>query len=227
MKPITVYNQKGEKTGTLKLSEVVFGAKDSPGLIIQAVVRYLANKRQSNAKAKTKAEVSGGGRKPHKQKGTGRARAGSIRSPLWRGGGITFGPTGEENYKIKMSKVMRRQALLSALSNKLVANEIILIDKIVLEKIQTKQIEVLLNKLKAKEGTYLFVLPKIEPKVFLSLRNLPYVKTVLVEALNIFDVMKYDYLILTKDSVKRIEEFYGKKPRIKPPSVKINSKVKK
>jgi len=169
----------------------------------------MINDRRFCAKTKTRAEVRGGGRKPWRQKGTGRARVGSIRSPIWKGGGVVFGPTPKES-KIKMSKKMRRKALFSALSNKLKTNKLILLDKIQIDHIKTKTAEKILNKLPIKEGKILLVLPKFNPKVVLSFRNLPYLKTVEVGSLNIVDVLEYDYLILLQDALLDFESKYLK-----------------
>jgi len=206
MTKLTIYNQKGESVGEIGLNPAVFDVPDKPDLVHRAVVYQMAAERQFNADAKTRSEVRGGGRKPWRQKGTGRARAGSIRSPLWRGGGVVFGPQAGKKTSIKMPKKMRRLALLSALSNKLRTNGIILLDKIEFKKIKTKLVEEMLHKLPIKEGTILMLLPHLDPKIELSCRNLPYLKTQLTDSLNIIDILKYDYLLLTKDALKKIEE---------------------
>jgi large subunit ribosomal protein L4 len=210
MSQITVYNQKGEKVGTTALDPTIFSVPERPDLIHQAVVYQMAAERRPYASTKTRAEVRGGGKKPWRQKGTGRARAGSIRSPIWRGGGIVFGPTKERNFKKKMPKKMRNLALFSALSNKLKANQIILLDKLEFKNIKTKQVEEMLNKLPIKEGTILLVLPKLEPKIMLSCHNLTYLKVITVPFLNVVDVLKYDWLLFTKDALKQIGEIYLK-----------------
>uniref|UniRef100_A0A7V3J9R5 Large ribosomal subunit protein uL4 n=1 Tax=candidate division CPR3 bacterium TaxID=2268181 RepID=A0A7V3J9R5_UNCC3 len=206
MPKLTIYNQKGEVVGKINLNPAVFDVPDKPDLVHRAVVYQMAVERQFNADTKTRGEVRGGGRKPWRQKGTGRARAGSIRSPLWRGGGVVFGPQAGKKTSIKMPKKMRRLALLSALSNKLRTNGIVLLDKIELKKIKTKLVEEMLNKLPIKEGTVLMLLPRLDPKIELSCRNLPYLKTQLTDSLSIIDILKYDYLLLTKDAIKKIEE---------------------
>jgi len=214
MPKLTIYNQKGESVGKIGLNPAVFGVPDKPDLVHRAVVYQMAVERQFNADTKTRSEVRGGGRKPWRQKGTGRARAGSIRSPLWRGGGVVFGPQAGKKVSIKMSKKMRRLALLSALSNKLRTNGIILLDKIEFKKIKTKLVEEMLHKLPIKEGTILMLLPRLDPKIELSCKNLPYLKTQLTDSLSIIDILKYDYLLLTKDALKKIEERFLDLPQV-------------
>lgn len=208
MKEIAVYNQKGEKIGQTDLNPAIFGVEERPDLVHQAVVYQLAAERQQTAVTKTRAEVRGGGKKPWRQKGTGRARAGSIRSPLWRGGGVVFGPRPGRNYQKKMPKKMLRLALFSALSNKLNTNGIILLDKLEFKEAKTKLVEKMLNKLPIKEGKILLILSKLDPKVELSCRNLPYIETQLANSLNIRDILKSDYLILTKEALAVIEKTY-------------------
>jgi len=203
---LTVYNQKGEAIDKISLNPAVFGVPEKPDLVHRAVVYQMSVERQFNADTKTRSEVRGGGRKPWRQKGTGRARAGSIRSPIWRGGGVVFGPRTEKGKAKKMSKKMRTMALLSALSNKFKMNGIVLLDKIEFNKIRTKLVEEILHRLPIKEGTILMLLPHFDSKLELSCRNLPYIKTQLVNSFNIIDVLKYDYLLLTKDALKKIEE---------------------
>lgn len=205
---IAVYNQKGEKVGMASLNPAIFALPEKPDLIKQAVLYQMAGKREPIASTKTRGEVRGGGRKPWRQKGTGRARAGSIRSPIWRGGGVVFGPRKERNFKKEMPKKMRRLALFSALSNKLKEGKIILLDKLEFKEIKTKQVEEMLNKLPIKEGTILLATEKLDPKVELSCSNLPYLKTLSPKSLNLIDLLKYDWLILTKEALKKIEETY-------------------
>ncbi|MCX6806802.1 MAG: 50S ribosomal protein L4 [Candidatus Berkelbacteria bacterium] len=199
---ITVYDQKGEKVGTNTLNPAVFDVSQKPALVQQLVVCELSNSREAKAKVKTRGEVRGGGRKPWRQKGTGKARAGSTRSPIWRSGGITFGPTGKENYTKKMLPKMRKLAINSILSQKIKENRIILLDKIEFKNISTKQVEEMFSKLPIKEGTILMLYSKLEPRVELSARNLPYVKTLSLSAINGFDLLKYDYIVLTLDTLK-------------------------
>lgn len=208
MTKATIYNQNGSKVEQVNLNPAIFAVPEKIDLIHQAVLYQQAALRQPSASTKTKAEVRGGGRKPWRQKGTGRARAGSIRSPIWRGGGIVFGPRKDRTFKKEMPKKMRRLALFSALSNKLKTNKLILLDKLEFKNIKTKQVEEMLNKLPIKEGTVLLVLPELDPKVELSTHNLPYMKTLLFNSLNILDIITYDWLILTKEALKKIEETY-------------------
>jgi len=204
MKQIIVYNQKGEKVGKMTLDPKVFDVEENDDLISRAAIFSLANKRTISAKTKTRAEVRGGGRKPWKQKGTGRARAGTIRSPLWRGGGVTFGPTGKENYQKNLSPRIRKNAILSALSNKARAEEIIVLDKIDFKNIKTKQVEEMLNKLPTKEGTFLYIYDKLNPKTYFSMRNLPYLKCLSTNSLNILDILEYKWLLLEKETIKKL-----------------------
>lgn len=210
MPKIDVYNQKGEKVANLKLNPAIFAVKERPDIVHQAVLYQLALKRAPIANTKTRSEVRGGGRKPWRQKGTGRARAGSIRSPLWKGGGVVFGPTSERNFKKKMPKKMKRLAIFSVLSNKVKSNKLLLLDKIEFKEIKTKLAEEMLSKLPIKEGTILFVLSKMEPKFLLSANNLPYLKVISVSNLNVIDLLKYDFLIFTVDAIKKLEERYIK-----------------
>ena len=205
---ISVYTQKGEKKTTILLNPKLFDININQNLFHQVVTSELSNKRLAIASTKTRAEVRGGGRKPWKQKGTGRARVGSIRSPLWRGGGITFGPLSNRNFKKQISSKMRRLVVLASLSNKFKLDKLILLDKIEFNKIKTKEVEKIFTKLPIKEGTILVVLPEIEPKFVLSASNLPYLKTVSVNSLNLLDILKYDFLVLTKESLKLIEKKY-------------------
>ena len=208
---VDVYNQKGEKTAKMELNPAIFGVTKYDHLINQAAIFQMANERRATAKTKTKGEVRGGGRKPWRQKGTGRARAGSSRSPIWKGGGVTFGPTGNENYKKKMPKKMRQFALFATLSNKVRANEVIVLDKIEFKNIKTKQVNEMLNLLPAKEGTFLYVYSIAKPKILLSMKNLPYLTALSVSALNIVDILKYKFLLIEKETIKKIEEIYQKK----------------
>jgi len=192
----------------IELSDSIFGVEPNDHAIYLSVKSYLANQRQGTSKSKERGEVRGGGKKPWKQKGTGRARVGSIRSPLWRGGGITFGPLSNRNFKKQISSKMRRLVVLASLSNKFKLDKLILLDKIEFNKIKTKEVEKIFTKLPIKEGTILVVLPEIEPKFVLSASNLPYLKTVSVNSLNLLDILKYDFLVLTKESLKLIEKKY-------------------
>lgn len=210
MPKITIYNQKGEKKGAITLNPKIFEISERPSLIHRVVISKQANARKPIASVKTRSEVSGGGKKPWKQKGTGRARAGSIRSPLWRGGGVIFGPSASRNFKKQIPQKMVQKAMISALSIKFKSGKIIMLDKIDFEKIATSQVEKMLAKLPIKEGTILLVLPKLDPKIILSCSNLPYFKVSVVSALNLLDLLKYDYLILTKEATGLVEKMYLK-----------------
>lgn len=225
---IKKYNQEAEETGEQKLSSAVFGVKIKPELVHQAVVAQQANSRQILAHAKGRSEVRGGGKKPWKQKGTGRARAGSSRSPIWIGGGVTFGPTKERNFSLKINKKMKRSALLMCLSDKVKENRLILLDKIELDKIKTKKMNEILKKfenkfarkieskekkdgakkVKKENFSALLALGDKSENIIKSARNLQKVGTVRSDGLNIVDILKYKYLITTVDSVKKIEKIY-------------------
>lgn len=205
---ISTYNQQGEETEKIKLSPKIFGIKVKPELIHWVVTMMRANLRQSLAHTKTRGEVRGGGRKPWRQKGTGRARAGSIRSPLWRGGGVIFGPRKERNYKKKINKKIKRLALKMVLSDKAADNKIIILDQLVAVKIKTKEMKKIFEKLIVKKEKTVVVLEKQDSKTVLSLRNIPYLKTTLANNLNLLDLLKYRYLLMTKGALKEIEKTY-------------------
>lgn len=207
---IEVYNQVGEKIGTTRLSAKIFGIKPKPELIHQVVVAMQANLRKPLAHTKTRGEVRGGGRKPWRQKGTGRARAGSIRSPIWRGGGIVFGPRKERSYKKKINRKVRKLALKMVLSDKFSNKKIIVLDKLELPEIKTKKIEEIFKKLPNKKEKTLLALEKKDEKIFLSSRNVPYLKPTLANNLNLLDLLDYQYFLTTKSSIKKLEETYGK-----------------
>jgi large subunit ribosomal protein L4 len=185
------------------LNEAIFGAKTRPHLLHQAVVMQLANRRAGSAATKTKGFVSGGGKKPWRQKGTGRARAGSIRSPIWVGGGTTFGPH-PRDYSYRMPRTARREALLSALSLKNREGKIIVVDKFELDEIKTKLMVKALAELKVDSA--LVVIPQSDVKIERSARNLPKIKVLRVEGLNVYDLLRYEHLILTEGALKRLEE---------------------
>jgi large subunit ribosomal protein L4 len=185
------------------LNEAIFGAKTRPHLLHQAVVMQLANRRAGSAATKTKGFVSGGGKKPWRQKGTGRARAGSIRSPIWVGGGTTFGPR-PRDYSYRMPRTARREALLSALSLKNRDGKIIVVDKFELDEAKTKVMVKALAELKVDNA--LIVIPQSDVKIERSARNLPKVKVLRVEGLNVYDLMRYEHLILTEGALKLLEE---------------------
>jgi large subunit ribosomal protein L4 len=185
------------------LNEAIFGAKPRTHLLHQAVVMQLANRRTGSAATKSKGFVSGGGKKPWRQKGTGRARAGSIRSPIWVGGGTVFGPQ-PRDYSYRMPRTARREALLSALSLKKRENKVIVVDKFELEQAKTKLMVQALAELKVASA--LLVIPQADAKIERSARNLPKVKVLRVEGLNVYDLLRYEHLILTGDSLKILQE---------------------
>ena len=207
MPKVALFNIQGEQVGEVELSDNVFGAVIRPDIMHRAVVSYLANQRQGTASTLTRSEVAGGGRKPWRQKGTGRARHGSIRSPIWRKGGITFGPK-PRSFKTAMPKKLKRFALKSALSAKVEAEKLILLDDLSMEAPKTKEIISILNNLKA-DNKSLIVLASKEENVEKSARNLPGVKTTLVTMLNVYDILNHDNLIITKEAAERLEEVYA------------------
>ena len=206
MAKVTVYNMKGSEVGSLELNDAVFGVDVNEHLVHMAVVQQLANNRQGTQKAKTRAEVSGGGRKPWRQKGTGRARQGSTRSPQWTHGGVVFAPT-PRDYTFKLNKKEKRAALKSALTAKVNDQKFIVLDELKLNEIKTKNFQEVLNNLKV-EGA-LVVLNENDQNVVLSARNIPAVKTTQINSLNVFDVLKYQNVIATKAAVASIEEVYA------------------
>ncbi len=206
MANVAVYNMEGNEVGSMELSDAVFGAKISEHLVHMAVVQYLANKRQGTQKAKTRAEVRGGGRKPWKQKGTGHARQGSIRAPQWKGGGVVFAPT-PRDYSFKMNKKEKRAALKSVLTSKVNDSKFIVLDELKLDEIKTKRFVEILNNLKVQKA--LVVLNDTDQNVILSARNVPKVKTAQTNTINVYDILKYDTVVITKDAVATIEEVYA------------------
>jgi len=209
MVKVKLYNMEGKVLGEEKLEPSIFNVVVKPGLIQQAVRTIQANSRLGLAHTKIRSEVRGGGRKPWRQKGTGRARVGSIRSPLWRGGGIIFGPRNNRNYSLKMNKKARRKALFMTLSDKVKNKKIILLDKLEINKIKTKAFLKILSKLPV-EKTILTILPKNDKNIIYSVRNLPYVKTILADSLNVIDILAHEYLIMPRDSLKVISKTYLK-----------------
>lgn len=206
MANVSVCNMEGNEVGTIELNDAVFGVKVNEHLVHQAVVRHLANKRQGTQKAKTRSEVRGGGRKPWRQKGTGHARQGSIRAPQWTGGGVVFAPT-PRDYSKKMNKKEKRAALKSALSSRVEADKLIVLDTLRLDEIKTKEMVRVLNNLKVNKA--LVVMPEVDENVMLSARNIPDVATIDARMLNVYDIMKYSTVILTKDAVASIEEVFA------------------
>lgn len=206
MANVSVYNIEGKEVGTIELNDAVFNVEINEHLVHLAVVNQLANKRQGTQKAKTRSEVSGGGRKPWRQKGTGHARQGSTRAPQWTGGGIVFAPT-PRDYSYKINKKERKAALKSAFTSKLQNNKLIILDDIKFDEIKTKKMQAVLDNLKVSKA--LIVLNENDQNVVLSARNIENVQTALTNTINVYDVMKYNTLILTKAAVATIEEVYA------------------
>ncbi len=206
MANVSVYNMEGKEVGKIDLSDAVFGVKVNEHLVHMAVVQHLANKRQGTQKAKTRSEVSGGGRKPWRQKGTGHARQGSTRSPQWKGGGVVFAPV-PRDYSFKLNKKEKRAALKSALTSKVMDEKIVVVDELKFEEIKTKNFKTVMDNLKVENG--LVVLAENDQNVILSARNLPAVETTSIGTLNVYDVMKAGKVVLTKDAVSKIEEVYA------------------
>ena len=207
MPKIDVYNIEGKKVSTLDLNEAVFGIKPNEKIVHSVLVNYLANQRQGTSNTKTRAEVAGGGRKPWKQKGTGRARQGSIRAPQWFKGGIALGPK-PRDYRYTINKKERRLAIKSVLSSKVLEENLVVVDKIDLKEIKTKNMVKALDALKV-EGKTLIVLPEKNENVQKSARNIEGVKTSLVNTINVYDLLKYNKLVITLDTIKKLEEVYA------------------
>ena len=206
MATVSVVNMEGKEVGTIDLSDAVFGAKINEHLVHLAVVQQLANNRQGTQKAKTRSEVSGGGRKPWRQKGTGHARQGSTRAPQWTGGGVVFAPV-PRDYSFKMNKKEKRIALLSALSSKVADSKIVVLDEFNLDEIKTKKFVEVLNNLKVSKA--LVVLEGENKNVVLSGRNVNGAKVSNTNEINTYDVLKYDTLVVTKAAVEKLEEVYA------------------
>ena len=206
MANVSVYNIEGKEVGSLELNDEVFGVEINEHLVHMAVVSQLANNRQGTQSAKTRAEVSGGGRKPWKQKGTGHARQGSTRSPQWTGGGVVFAPK-PRDYSFKMNRKEKRIALLSALTSRALEKKIVVLDNISFDEIKTKAFASVLTNLKLNKA--LVVLNDNDKNVILSARNIPTVKVSLTNTINVYDILKYDTLIVTKAAVATIEEVYA------------------
>ncbi len=206
MAKVDLLNIKGEKVGDLELNDNVFAVEVNEVVVHQALVNYLANQRQGTQSTKTRAEVRGGGRKPWKQKGTGRARQGSIRAPQWIKGGIALGPK-PRSYKYSIPKKVRQLAIRSVLTAKLQEKAIVVVDKLELSEVKTKNMVNVLNALNVKRG--LVMLSEKNLNVQASTRNIESVKTTLVNTINVYDLLKYDTLVLTQDAVKKIEEVYA------------------
>lgn len=207
MPKVDVYNMQGKKVSDVELSEAVFGIEPNENIVHSALVNYLANQRQGTQSTKTRAEVSGGGRKPWRQKGTGRARQGSIRAPQWIKGGIALGPK-PRSYKYTVNKKEKRLAIKSVLSSKVIEKELTVVDKLELKEIKTKSMVKALTALKV-EGKTLIIVPEKNTNVVMSARNIEGVKTITANNINVFDLLKYNNLILPVDTVKKLEEVYA------------------
>ena len=206
MANVSVYNMEGKEVGKIDLNDAVFGVEVNEHLVHMAVVQQLANKRQGTQKAKTRSEVSGGGRKPWRQKGTGHARQGSIRAPQWKGGGVVFAPV-PRDYSFKMNKKEKRLALKSALTSRVQENKLIVVDELKFDEIKTKNFKTVMDNLKVSKA--LVVLGEEDKNTILSARNLPKINTAYAASINVYDIMKGDTLILTRDAVAKIEEVYA------------------
>jgi len=206
MANVSVYNMQGSEVGRIDLNDAVFGVEVNENLVHEAVVAHLANMRQGTQKAKTRSEVSGGGKKPWRQKGTGHARQGSTRSPQWKGGGVVFAPV-PRDYSVSMNKKEKRAALKSALTSRVQADKLIVLDELKFEAVKTKEFAKVLDALKVEKA--LVVLDSMDQNTILSARNIPSVKTTQVGTLNTYDVMKYDTVVVTKKAVSDIEEVYA------------------
>ena len=206
MANVSVFNMEGKEVGTIELNDAVFGVEVNEHLVHMAVVQQLANNRQGTQKAKTRSEVSGGGRKPWRQKGTGHARQGSTRSPQWTGGGVVFAPV-PRDYSFKLNKKEKRAALKSALTDKVQKNSLIVVDELKFDEIKTKSFANVMSNLKVEKG--LVVIAENDANVVLSARNLADVDTTLVNTINTYDIMKAKTVVLTKDAVAKIEEVYA------------------
>ncbi len=212
---VKVYNQKGEEVGTTVLPKEVFEREINPDLIHQVVVCMMANQRHPWAHTKDRGEVSGGGKKPWRQKGTGRARHGSIRSPIWVGGGVAHGPRKEKKYKKRIPKRMKRQALLLVLSGKVKDNELVVLDKLEIDTPKTKKMAEIIKNLKEKakiieKKSLLIAIPKKDDNIIRSAYNIPKVEVMEARNLNVLELLKYKYLVLPKDSIKVIKETFVK-----------------
>lgn len=207
MPKVTLYNMLGEKVGDIDLNDNIFGIEVNEHAMYEVVKNQLANRRQGTQSAKTRTEVRGGGRKPWRQKGTGRARQGSIRAPHWTGGGVTFAPK-PRDYSYKVPKKVKKLAMKSALSSKVENNEIIILDELNLSEPKTKEMVKILNNINAGKKA-LIVMDEKNANVIKSANNIPNVQTILVNTLNVYDILNYDSFIITKDAVRKVEEVYA------------------
>jgi large subunit ribosomal protein L4 len=208
MPKTALFNTQGDQVGEIELSESIFAIKVNEAAMHQAVLAYLANQRLATANTKTRTEVRGGGRKPWRQKGTGRARHGSIRSPIWRGGGITFGPRTERNFKQALPKKIRRLALKSALTTKVNTGQLIVLDQLTMDAPKTKEMVQVLDNLKTGRKV-LIITNAPEVNVIKSARNIPGVKTTSANQLNVYDILNTDNLVITRDAVAQVEEVFA------------------
>ena len=206
MAKVSVYNMEGNQVGDIELNDAVFGVEVNEHLVHMAVVSQLANNRQGTQSAKTRSEVSGGGRKPWRQKGTGHARQGSTRSPQWTGGGVVFAPT-PRDYSFKLNKKEKRLALKSALTSRLQENKLIVVDELKFDEVKTKNFKQVMDNLKVEKG--LVILAENDANTVLSARNLASIDTTLTSQINVYDIMKAGTIVLTKDSAAKIEEVYA------------------
>ena len=206
MASVAVYNIEGKEVVKLELNDSVFGVEINEHLVHMAVVGQLANNRQGTQSAKTRSEVSGGGRKPWRQKGTGHARQGSTRSPQWTGGGVVFAPK-PRDYSVKMNKKEKQLAMKSVLTSKVQDEKLVVVDELKMDEIKTKKFVEIMNNLKAAKA--LVVTKDVENNVVLSAKNVADAKTMVVNEINVYDILKYDTLVLTKDAVAAIEEVYA------------------
>ena len=204
MANVSVYNIEGNQVGEIELSDAVFGVEINEHLLHMAVVNHLAAKRQGTQSAKTRSEVSGGGKKPYRQKGTGHARQGSTRAPQWTGGGVVFAPK-PRDYSFKLNKKERRAALKSALTSKVVDNKIVVLDTFKMDEVKTKKFQAVMDALKVSKALVVVE----DNNVVLSARNIPTVKTASTNTINVYDILKYDTLVLTQDVVAAITEVYS------------------
>ena len=206
MAKVSVYNMEGKEVEKIDLSDAVFGVEVNEHLVHMAVVQQLANNRQGTQKAKTRSEVSGGGRKPWRQKGTGHARQGSIRAPQWKGGGVVFAPV-PRDYSFKLNKKEKRAALKSALTSRLQAEKLIVVDELKLDEIKTKKFAEVMNNLKVSKG--LVVLGESDQNVILSARNIADIETAVYDCINVYDILRCGTLVATRAAVEKIEEVYA------------------
>ena len=206
MANVSVYNMEGKEVGKMDLNDAVLGVETNEHLVHMAVVQTLANKRQGTQKAKTRSEVSGGGRKPWRQKGTGHARQGSTRAPQWKGGGVVFAPV-PRDYSFKLNRKEKVAALKSVLTSRVQDNKLIVLDEFKLDEIKTKKFKEVMDNLKVEKA--MVVIGEQDKNVILSARNLPTVSTAIAENINVYDILKGDTLVITKDAVAKIEEVYA------------------